>query len=50
VLLQATQQWYEIQDLHVTETMPQMIGLSESYLLVYQRKGASAAQVPIQMA
>lgn len=34
---QATHQWYEIQDLHVQETMPQMIGLSESYVLIYQR-------------
>ena len=25
----ATEQWYEIQDLHVQETMPQLIGLSE---------------------
>lgn len=54
VLNKATQQWYEIQDLHVTETMPQAIGLSESYLLVYQRKGAgapaAAPQVPMQTA
>jgi hypothetical protein len=35
---QATNQWFELQDLHVTETMPQLIALSESYLLVYERK------------
>jgi U4/U6.U5 tri-snRNP-associated protein 2 len=29
-------QWYEMQDLHVQETMPQLIGLSESYLLFYR--------------
>ncbi|TDH65125.1 hypothetical protein CCR75_001684 [Bremia lactucae] len=34
----ATDQWYEIQDLHVQETMPQLIGVSESYLMVYERK------------
>ena len=34
----AAGQWYEIQDLHVSETLPQMIGLSESYLLVYRRQ------------
>ena len=34
---QATDQWYEIQDLHVQETMPQLVGLSESYMLVYER-------------
>jgi len=39
----ATEQWYEIQDLHVQETMPQLVGLSESYLLVYERKNQSAA-------
>lgn len=31
-------QWFEIEDLHVKETMPQLIGLSESYILIYQRK------------
>ncbi|KAF0712860.1 Aste57867_4627 [Aphanomyces stellatus] len=34
----ATEQWYEVQDLHVQETMPQLIGISESYLLIYERK------------
>lgn len=32
--------WYEMQDLEVTETMPQLIGVSESYLLIFERKGA----------
>ena len=36
----ATNQWYEIQDLHVQETMPQLIGVSESYLLIFERKSA----------
>jgi U4/U6.U5 tri-snRNP-associated protein 2 len=35
-----TNQWYEIQDLHVQETMPQLIGVSESYLLIFERKSA----------
>lgn len=34
----ATLQWYEIQDLHVAETIPQLVGLSESCLLIYERK------------
>jgi U4/U6.U5 tri-snRNP-associated protein 2 len=34
----ATEQWYEIQDLHVQETHPQLIGVSESYLLIYERQ------------
>lgn len=34
-------QWYEMQDLHVQETMPQLIGLSESYVLIFARKGAN---------
>ncbi len=29
-------QWYEIQDLRMEETMPQLIGLSESYLMIYR--------------
>jgi U4/U6.U5 tri-snRNP-associated protein 2 len=40
VLNKATGQWYEIQDLHVSETMPQLIGLSESYILVYEKQVA----------
>ncbi len=34
----ADDQWYEVQDLHVQEVMPQVIGLSESYMMVYERK------------
>eukprot|EP01036_Dinobryon_divergens_P022889 gene22889-31191_t len=34
----ATGQWYEMQDLHVRETTPQLIGISESYILVYEKK------------
>lgn len=34
----ATGQWYVMQDLHVEETMPQLIGLSESYLLIFERQ------------
>nr|BAO65810.1 ubiquitin specific peptidase 39 [Ciliophrys infusionum] len=37
----ATDQWYEIQDLHVDETMPQLVGLSESYMLIYERQKSS---------
>jgi len=33
-----TGQWYEMQDLHVQEIMPQQIGLSESYVLIFERK------------
>ena len=36
----SSDQWYEIQDLHVSETMPQLIGLSESLLAIYQRRDA----------
>jgi U4/U6.U5 tri-snRNP-associated protein 2 len=28
-----------MKDLHVQETMPQLIGLSESYVLIFERKG-----------
>jgi U4/U6.U5 tri-snRNP-associated protein 2 len=34
----ASNQWYELQDLHVTETMPQLIGVSESYVQISERK------------
>jgi len=34
-------QWYEMQDLHVQKIMPQQIGLSESYVLIFEKKGQS---------
>ena len=34
----STRQWYLMQDLHVEETMAQLIGLSESYLLIFEKK------------
>lgn len=40
-----TKQWYEIQDLHVQEVMPQQIGVSESYLLIFERKSAQQQQL-----
>ncbi|TXG69150.1 hypothetical protein EZV62_004085 [Acer yangbiense] len=30
--------WYEIQDLHVSETLPQMVALSEAYMQIYERQ------------
>lgn len=36
-----TEQWYEMQDLHVTEVMPQQIGISESYVLIFERKSVA---------
>jgi U4/U6.U5 tri-snRNP-associated protein 2 len=37
-----TKQWYETQDLVVQEIMAQQIALSESYLLIFERKSAQA--------
>lgn len=30
--------WYEIQDLHVSETLPQMVALSEAYMQIYEQQ------------
>jgi U4/U6.U5 tri-snRNP-associated protein 2 len=30
--------WYEVQDLRVTDVLPQMVALSETYLQVYELK------------
>mmetsp|Transcript_34331 Transcript_34331/g.42316 ORF Transcript_34331/g.42316 Transcript_34331/m.42316 type:complete len:263 (+) Transcript_34331:353-1141(+) len=35
---EANEQWYEIQDLHVREIMPQQISISETYILLYGRE------------
>lgn len=29
--------WFEMQDLHVTETLPQMVALSEAYMQIYEQ-------------
>ncbi|KAF5944240.1 hypothetical protein HYC85_018317 [Camellia sinensis] len=29
--------WYEMQDLHVSETLPQMVALSEAYMQIYEQ-------------
>ncbi|XP_017185725.1 uncharacterized protein [Malus domestica] len=31
------EQWYEMQDLHVSETLPQMVALSETYMQIYEQ-------------
>mmetsp|Transcript_1473 Transcript_1473/g.2241 ORF Transcript_1473/g.2241 Transcript_1473/m.2241 type:complete len:488 (+) Transcript_1473:3309-4772(+) len=36
VLNKPEKKWYELQDLYVTETMPQLISLSQSYLAIYE--------------
>ena len=30
--------WYEVQDLRITDILPQMVALSETYMQVYERK------------
>ncbi|XP_022653381.1 U4/U6.U5 tri-snRNP-associated protein 2-like isoform X1 [Varroa jacobsoni] len=40
VLHRGSGKWYELQDLHVTEILPQMITLSESYVQIWQRTSA----------
>lgn len=38
ILHRATGQWYELQDLHVTQILPQMITLTEAYIQVNKEK------------
>jgi len=35
-----SKQWYDMQDLHSSEIIPQLIGVSESYVLIFEKKGA----------
>ena len=39
----ASAQWYEVQDLRVQETQPQMIGISEAFIVVYRRQAPPPA-------
>lgn len=38
ILHKASGQWYELQDLHVTPILPQMITLTEAYIQIYELK------------
>ncbi|XP_034244355.1 U4/U6.U5 tri-snRNP-associated protein 2 [Thrips palmi] len=38
LLHKGTGKWYEMQDLHVTDILPQMITLTEAYIQIYERK------------
>lgn len=38
VLHKCTNQWYEMQDLHVTSILPQMITLTEAYIQIYEQQ------------
>lgn len=38
VLNQGSNQWFEMQDLHVTDILPQMITLSEAYIQIWARR------------
>lgn len=38
ILHKSSGQWYEMQDLHVTNILPQMITLSESYIQIYEQQ------------
>ncbi|CAG2181170.1 unnamed protein product, partial [Oppiella nova] len=40
VLHRGTGKWFELQDLHVSEILPQMITLSESYIQIWEQKEA----------
>jgi len=44
----ATNQWYEIQDLDVRECMPQLIGLSESVVMIYELQKQDKAESETQ--
>ncbi|GAU97474.1 hypothetical protein RvY_08760 [Ramazzottius varieornatus] len=46
VLHKGTSKWFEMQDLHVTEVLPQMITLSESYIQIWERQDTKRASDP----
>jgi U4/U6.U5 tri-snRNP-associated protein 2 len=37
ILHKATNQWYELQDLHVVSILPQMITLTEAYIQIWEQ-------------
>ncbi|KAF4523146.1 hypothetical protein B566_EDAN002401 [Ephemera danica] len=45
VLHKGTGQWYEMQDLHVTDILPQMITLTEAYIQIYELRDDDAQEL-----
>ncbi|KAG5673426.1 hypothetical protein PVAND_003474 [Polypedilum vanderplanki] len=41
ILYKATNQWFEMQDLHVTDILPQMITLTEAYIQIYEQQSTT---------
>ena len=44
MLLQVEENWYEVQDLRVTDILPQMVALSESYMQLWSLRTEDAAR------
>jgi len=45
ILHKATGKWFEMQDLHVTEILPQMITLTEAYIQIWELSTDSEAEM-----
>jgi len=39
VLHKGSNNWYELQDLHVSKVLPEILPLSEAYVQIYERQG-----------
>ncbi|XP_077526988.1 ubiquitin specific protease 39 [Haemaphysalis longicornis] len=46
ILHRGSGKWYELQDLHVTEILPQMITLSEAYIQIWERRRKKPEAAP----
>ncbi len=44
ILHKGKSSWYEMQDLHVVDVLPQMITLSEAYIQIWEQRGADEAE------
>jgi len=44
---QGANQWFELQDLHVQELLPQMITLAEAYIQVYSLSELPTCTLPL---
>ncbi|KAF5762263.1 putative ubiquitinyl hydrolase 1 [Helianthus annuus] len=42
--------WYEMQDLHVAETLPQMVALSEAYMQIYEQQHLDSQKQQVEAA
>jgi len=50
VLNKSQEQWFQIDDLHIQEILPQVVSISEAYIQIYERSDLTAKRTQLKQA